>query len=104
MPRAAKLRRKDGYWFTQAGSKSGAYFGRTDQVSYDEAKRKFGEFLASLRYEREQRQLPTRSVAEICNQHLAYVKNNALMPSTNNESACSTNFATTIPISFATSN
>ncbi len=75
MPRAAKLRRKEGYWFTQAGGQGGAYFGRIDEVPYAEARKKFGAYLASCKYEQQQARLPVLSVAEICDRHLGFVKN-----------------------------
>ena len=34
MPRQSKLRKKDGHWFSQSGSRQGAYFGRIDQGSF----------------------------------------------------------------------
>src|SRR5207302_5949200 len=40
MPRAAKLCRHEGHWYTKAGSASGMYFGRCDQVSYGVAIRR----------------------------------------------------------------
>jgi integrase len=76
MPRRAALRRAKGYWFTQAGDRHGTYFGRIDEVSYAEAKRRFGEFLAAQKYDRKQQELPTLSVVEICNAHLQFAKDN----------------------------
>ena len=76
MPRAAKLSRHLGYWYTKAGDPNGVYFGRVDEVPYDEAKKAFRTYLASLRNERRQRRLPNRSVAEICDAHLQWVLRN----------------------------
>jgi hypothetical protein len=64
MPRPAKLRRYNGYWFTQTGSRQGTYFGRIDDVPYQEAKRRFREFLAVRKLDQQQHQRPARSVAE----------------------------------------
>ncbi len=75
MPRQAKLRRYKGYWFTQTGSRQGTYFGRIDDVPYEEAKRRFGEYLAAQKHET-RNQLPTRSVAEVCDAHLQFVQDN----------------------------
>lgn len=75
MPRLATLRRYRGYWFSQAGSRQGTYFGRIDEVPYQEAKRRFGEFLAGQKHDRQQ-EFPSHSVAEICNAHLHFVQNN----------------------------
>lgn len=74
MPRKATLRKHQGYWFTQAGSRQGTYFGRVDDVPYREARRLFGEFLASLKHQALQFTLPDRSVAEVCDSHLQWVK------------------------------
>ena len=76
MPRPATLRRYKGYWFTQSGSRQGTYFGRVDEVPYKEAKRRFGTYLSAQGYEAKQQRLPTRSVVEICNAHLQFVKEN----------------------------
>ena len=53
MPRTATLRRYKGYWFSQAGSRQGTYFGRIDEVPYQEAKRRFGEFLAAKKHQKQ---------------------------------------------------
>ncbi len=45
MGRQAKLRRKGEYWATDAGGKT-TYFGRTNEVPYGAALRRFREFLA----------------------------------------------------------
>jgi hypothetical protein len=75
MPRQATLRRYKGYWYTQAGSRQGIYFGRVDEVPYQEAKRRFGKYLAAQGYATNQL-LPTCSVAEVCNGHLQFVQDN----------------------------
>jgi len=74
MPRKPSLRKFKGYWFTQAGSRQGTYFGRTDEVLYSEARQLFGEFLATLKHQQKQTQLPDRSVVEICDRHLQWVQ------------------------------
>jgi len=76
MPRQSKLRKKDGHWFSQAGNRQGAYFGRIDQVSYTEAKRNFSKYLATLSHQTRQSRLPTLSVAEVCDVHLAFIERN----------------------------
>jgi integrase len=48
MPRQAKLRKKNGYWFTKAGGPNGVYLGRVGEVTYLDAKRKFAEHLKGL--------------------------------------------------------
>ena len=45
MGRQAKLRRKGEYWATDAGGKT-TYFGRTNEVPYGDALRRFRKFLA----------------------------------------------------------
>jgi hypothetical protein len=65
-PRAAKLCRHEGHWYTKAGSKSGTYCGRCDELSYDQAKTLFRQYLASLKSQRERRRLPMHSVIRIC--------------------------------------
>lgn len=76
MPRQSKLRKKDGHWFSQAGNRKGAYFGRIDQVSYTEAKRNFSKYLATLSHQTRQSRLPNLSVAEVCDVHLAFIERN----------------------------
>lgn len=77
MPRQPTLRRKDGYWYTQAGGRDGVYFGRVADVPYQVARTRFGEHLANLR-----RQplptidLPDRCVAEVCSRHLEWAQKN----------------------------
>jgi integrase len=48
MPRQAKLGKKNGHWFTKAGNPSGVYFGRVGEVTYQDAKRKFADYLKGL--------------------------------------------------------
>jgi integrase len=52
VPRQGKLRRKNGHWYSEAGSTSGVYFGRIDEVSHTEAKKRFAAHLASLSHRR----------------------------------------------------
>ena len=74
MPRAAKLCRHEGHWYTKAGSPSGTYFGRCDELSYDQAKTLFRQYLGSLKSQRERRRLPRHSVIRICASHLRWVR------------------------------
>lgn len=73
MPRAAKLGRHKGYWYTKAGSRAGVYFGRIGEVPFSEANKKFRKYLNSLSVQRHSAALPELSVAEICDLHLRWV-------------------------------
>lgn len=48
MPRQAKLGKKNGFWFTKAGNPNGVYFGSVAEVSYNDARTRFAEYLKSL--------------------------------------------------------
>lgn len=48
MPRQPRLRKKNGYWYTEAGGSSGTYFGRVDDVSHLQAKAKFAAHLTEI--------------------------------------------------------
>lgn len=48
MPRKPSLRRSNGYWYPQAGCRDGVYLGRIDEVPYQVARTRFGEYLATL--------------------------------------------------------
>jgi integrase len=48
MPRQAKLTRKNGFWYSQAGNRNGVYFGRCDEVSRRDASKVFHEHLSNL--------------------------------------------------------
>jgi integrase len=74
MPRAAKLGRHKGYWYTKAGSRAGVYFGRTSEVPFSDANKHFRTYLASLAADRRQAALPEMSVAETCDLHLRWVR------------------------------
>ena len=71
MPRAPKLGKVNGYWCTKAGDQSGVYFGKVGEVPFKEANRAFGKYLATLSHQARQSRLPTLSVAQICETHLA---------------------------------
>ncbi len=74
MPRAAKLGRLKGYWYTRAGNPSGVYFGKVGEVPHSEARKRFRKYLASLEEGKQQRQLPRLSVAEVCDAHLKWIR------------------------------
>ena len=73
MPRSAKLGRHKGYWYTRAGRRSGVYFGKTTEVPYKEALKRFRQYLASLKDARRQVPVSKVSVAEVCEAHLSWV-------------------------------
>lgn len=72
MARKPTLRQSGGYWYTQAGSRDGVYFGRVADVPYKVARARFGEHLASLTPPTVD--LPDRSVAEVCSHHLEWAR------------------------------
>ncbi len=77
MARPPKLRKHKGYWYTQAGSAGGVYFGRIDQVPYHDAEQQFRDYLADLhRAPTPAALLPSSrvSVAELCDWHLKWVR------------------------------
>ena len=74
MPRAAKLGRLKGYWYTRAGNPSGVYFGKVGEVSHADARKRFRKYLASLDEGKLQQVLPALSVAEVCDAHLKWVR------------------------------
>lgn len=74
MPRAAKLGRLKGYWYTRAGCPSGVYFGKVGEVSHADARKRFRKYLASLDEGKLQQVLPALSVAEVCDAHLKWVR------------------------------
>jgi hypothetical protein len=74
MPRAPKLSKVNGYWRTKAGDESGVYFGKVGEVPFKEANREFRKYLATLAVDRKRITLPQLSVAEICENHLAWVE------------------------------
>jgi hypothetical protein len=74
MPRPAKLRKHKGQWCTNAGDRRGVYFGRVKDIPYAEAKALFYACLKSLKRPSRCQELPSRSVAEICDAHLDWVK------------------------------
>jgi hypothetical protein len=74
MPRAAKLCRHKGYWYTKAGSRNGTYFGRCDEVTHEQARTLFRQYLASLTTQRQTRICPRLSVIRICASHLRWVR------------------------------
>ncbi len=74
MPRAPKLYRHEGHWYTKAGNPNGVYFGRCDEVSHDEAKKLFHEYLASLNHREQIRSIPQHSVIRIAAAHLRWVR------------------------------
>lgn len=76
MPRPAKLRRHNGYWYSRAGTRAGVYFGKVTEVSFAEANKKFRKYLASLNEDRQIVALPRLSVAEVCDKHLLWVEQN----------------------------
>lgn len=77
MPRQAKLRKKNGHWYTAA--KGGRYFGKVGEVSYADAEQAFREFLANAG-PTEAHPLQTAeagrpcTVQEVCDIHLDWVK------------------------------
>lgn len=73
MPRSAKLGRHKGYWYTRAGRRSGVFFGKVNEVSHQEALRRFRKYLATLGESRRQIPLSKVSVAEVCDAHLQWV-------------------------------
>jgi integrase len=48
MPRTPRLRKKNGFWFTESGCPSGKYFGRIDQMSHKDAKKAFAAHLDAV--------------------------------------------------------
>ncbi|TWU00500.1 Phage integrase family protein [Botrimarina colliarenosi] len=77
MPRKPTLRRSGDYWYTQAGSRDGVYFGRVSDVPYQVARARFGEYLAQLKATPlPTTDLPDRCVAEVCSRHLEWVLKN----------------------------
>ena len=74
MSRAPKLSKVNGYWCTKAGDPSGVYFGKVGEVPFKEANREFRKYLATLAAERKRITLPQLSVAEICENHLAWAE------------------------------
>lgn len=73
MPRQAKLRKKDGQWYTGAGSYSGTYFGSIANVSYPDARQKFAEHLQSMAAVRK-RAANGASVVKLFDHFLDWVK------------------------------
>src|SRR5687768_7268600 len=63
MPRQAKLRVKNGHYYTAAGS--GRYFGRKGEVSYADARDAFAAYLNSLTTERKAARSGEVSTAEL---------------------------------------
>jgi integrase len=76
MPRAAKLCRHEGHWYTKAGSPSGVYFGRCDEVSHDDAKKLFRQYLNSLTTKREPHSVLRHSIIRVCAAQLRRVRRN----------------------------
>src|SRR2546423_2508655 len=76
MPRQAELRQHKGQWCTNTGNRQGVYFGRVADIPYSEAKRLFRDYLSSLGQTTRQHQLPASSVAEVCDDHLSWIKRN----------------------------
>jgi integrase len=74
MPRAAKLGRHKGYWYTKSGSRAGVYFGRVGEVPFSEANNRFRKYLLTLNTERRCAALPQMSVAETCDRHLRWIQ------------------------------
>jgi hypothetical protein len=73
MPRAAKLGRHKGYWYTKTGSRAGVYFGRVREVPFSEANKAFRKYLSTLGNQRRASVLSAKSVAEICDLHLRWI-------------------------------
>jgi integrase len=48
MPRQAQLGKKNGYWYTRAGTSSGKYFGKVGVVPYSDAKEEFAAYLKTV--------------------------------------------------------
>ena len=77
MARAPKLRQHKGYWYTQAGNPAGVYFGRVDDIPYNDAVVQFRDYLADLARPHSAplpQQLRTISVAELCDLHLKWIR------------------------------
>jgi len=78
MARPPKLRRHKGYWYTQAGSTAGVYFGRIDQLSFHDAQVLFREYLANITSKQSAGLIEQRSrdvaVAKLCDLHLLWVR------------------------------
>lgn len=68
MGREAKLREKNGYWYTAANG--GQYFGRRDEVSYAEARKAFLAFLSAKQAEKSE----PLTVASLCRLFVAWLK------------------------------
>ena len=48
MPREPKLSQKNGHWYTKAGNPNGEYFGKVGDVPYQEARKRFAQYMQSL--------------------------------------------------------
>src|SRR5688500_1115997 len=73
MPRPPKLGKKNGYWYTRAGSPGGIYFGRIGEVSFAKAREEFAAHLKSLGKARPPAQGGV-TVAELVERYLDWVQ------------------------------
>jgi len=74
MPRQAKLGKKNGYWYTKAGSPNGVYFGGVGEVTYKEARQKFVDYLKTLAPARPEPLAIVLSTAELVDLFLDWVQ------------------------------
>jgi len=74
MPRQAKLNKKNGHWYTKAGNPNGVYFGKVGDVTYQEAKDKFADYLKALAPARMARVVASISTAELTDLFLDWIQ------------------------------
>jgi integrase len=74
MPRQAKLSKKNGHWYTKAGNPNGVYFGKIGDVTYQEAKEKFADYLKVVAPARLARVVASISTGQLVDLFLDWVE------------------------------
>jgi len=74
MPRQAKLSKKNGHWYTKAGNPNGVYFGKIGDVTYQEAKEKFADYLKVVAPARLARVVASISTGQLIDLFLDWVE------------------------------
>jgi len=74
MARQPKLRKKNGYWMTKAGGAE-TYFGKTDRLSFADARRLFLDHLKAVAEQKPQRRAAV-TVEMLCDLHLDWLQAN----------------------------
>jgi len=74
MPRQPKLGQKNGQWYTKTGNPNGVYFGPVANVTFQQAKASFAEYLKSLNGQRAATHNDTLTVWALCEFFLEWVE------------------------------